>query len=173
MATHPATWLLKAVPPPLNGMITTARASTESACKTVPDRYTQQEALLQKMSEQQIVAPKRTLADDLAASYRTNARMEELIGRIVHLRNARNASRFISPQPVRSFHTQRPGLGLRCPQCNKRALRKAKRKTLVETLAVMFLFTPYRCRYCRYYEMRSMLEDALPKPAPAARSRRR
>jgi hypothetical protein len=48
---------------------------------------------------------------------------------------------------------------MRCPRCNKRALRKAKRETFIERLAALVLFRPYRCRYCRYFEMRFIFEE--------------
>jgi hypothetical protein len=85
-----------------------------------------------------------------------NARMDDLIHRIEDLCNARSPDHN-SAGPI--FKNPRPVLGIRCPRCNKRALRQAKRETFIERIALLLLFRPYRCRYCRYFEMRFILED--------------
>jgi hypothetical protein len=85
-----------------------------------------------------------------------NAQMEDLIRRIGDLCDARAP---LSPNRAPLFRKQRPVLGIRCPRCNKRALRRAKTVTALERLAMLVLFRPYCCRYCRYFEMRFLLED--------------
>lgn len=88
-----------------------------------------------------------------------NAQMEELMGRIDSVCKGLTPSAS-SMNPGPRFTAQRPVLGVRCPQCNKRALRKAKRDTTVTRLAALILFQPYRCRYCRYSEFRFMFDDS-------------
>jgi hypothetical protein len=91
-----------------------------------------------------------------------NERMEDLIHRIEDLCNARSPAQHSGGA---MFKSPRPVLGIRCPRCNKRALRRGKRETFVERIAILALLRPYRCRYCRYFEMRFILED-LPMAKP-------
>ena len=90
---------------------------------------------------------------------KTNEQMEELLGRIDSVcKGLTPLASSMNPGP--RFTAQRPVLGVRCPQCNKRALRKAKRDSTVTRLAVLVLFQPYRCRYCRYSEFRFMFDGS-------------
>jgi hypothetical protein len=99
------------------------------------------------------------LIPPLEAGLKTNAQMEELLGRIDSVCKGLTPSAS-SMHPAPRFTAQRPVLGVRCPQCNKRALRKAKRDSAVTRLAAMILFQPYRCRYCRYSEFRFMFDGS-------------
>jgi len=49
-------------------------------------------------------------------------------------------------------------LGIRCPQCKKRALRRAKKVNFTDRLAALVLLRKMRCRYCRYTELRFVFD---------------
>ncbi len=98
---------------------------------------------------------------DLQASNKTNSQIEEVLARIDSVCKGRTPSpSTLNPGP-RIFTAQRPVLGVRCPQCNKRALRRDKVQTAVTRLAALILFRPYRCRYCRYSEYRFLFDKSV------------
>lgn len=91
-----------------------------------------------------------------------NARMDELSARIDQLLSVHT----VEESPVESIEAapdenpagvrpNRPA-GLRCPQCNKRAFRPTRRTGIGEKLSLLVLLRPFRCRYCAFFEFRSV-----------------
>lgn len=90
-----------------------------------------------------------------------NARMDELSARLDRYLGAEVPEELLVEPPVEA-HTNRPA-ALRCPQCNKHAFRKTRRGTIGEKLSVFLLMRPFRCRYCAYFEFRSVFTNPGPR----------
>jgi hypothetical protein len=87
-----------------------------------------------------------------------NARLDELSARIDRHLGAQSHEELLVEPPV-EVRANRPA-ALRCPQCNKRALRKSRRATMGEKLSLFVLMGPFRCRYCAYFEFRSVFTSS-------------
>lgn len=96
---------------------------------------------------------------DPGPSSPANEKLERLIGRMQRLNKAApvelGSSAFFSPESQGS----KISTGLKCPQCNKRALKRTKRVTLLDKIVVLAMLSPYHCRYCQFSEWRFMVES--------------
>lgn len=92
----------------------------------------------------------------LSRANQTNQKLETLLNRIDEV-PAPSEGPTRAPQ---QFTQQRPVLGIRCPQCKKRALRRAKKVNFTDRLAALVLLRKMRCRYCRYTELRFVFDKS-------------
>ncbi|WP_180540091.1 hypothetical protein [Nevskia soli] len=92
----------------------------------------------------------------LSRANQTNQKLESLLNRIGEV----PAQNHTPARPPQQFTQARPVLGIRCPQCKKRALRRATKVNFTDRLAALVLLRKMRCRYCRYTELRFVFDKS-------------